>query len=279
VAAWKAALALVTIVVAGCAPARVQSQPAPAPVVLAVVTWNMNAGRGDLPRLVDDLEAGRLTTGTPRDYVLLLQEAVDQDPRRRAALRRSDDLMRRSPLRAAIIHGLSAIYFPVRDDGHRIRGNAILSTRPLADVRNIDLPPQRQRRTAVVATIDVGGRRLFIASAHLENRVSWLKGGLLSDTARGRQAEALLRALPASGPGILGGDLNTWLGPREPAWRTFARRFGDTPTRPSAPTFHDRLVLDHLFFDVPDGWHVSRRVLEEAYGSDHHPVLGVIADQ
>jgi endonuclease/exonuclease/phosphatase family metal-dependent hydrolase len=184
--------------------------------------------------------------------------------------------MRRNPLRVAVLNSLSAIFIPVASDGRRIRGNAILSTLPLFDAHTIELPRQRQRRTAVAATIDVNGRRLFIVSAHLENRVSWLKGGLLSDTARGRQAEALLRALPASEPGILGGDLNTWLGTREPAWRAFGRRFDDTPSEPTAPTFRDRLVLDHLFFDLPPEWHASRRVLEDAYGSDHHPVVGVI---
>ena len=110
----------------------------------------------------------------------------------------------------------------------------------------------------------------------MENRVSWLKGGLLSDTARGRQAEALLRALPPDEPGIVGGDLNTWLGVHEPAWQVFRRRFPDTPAELLEPTFRDRLVLDHLFFDVPAGWQVTRRVLHDRYGSDHHPVIGVL---
>jgi endonuclease/exonuclease/phosphatase (EEP) superfamily protein YafD len=54
------------------------------------------------------------------------------------------------------------------------------------------------------------------------------------------------------------------------------QRFRDTPRDPPQPTFHDRLVLDHLFFDLPDGWTVTRRVLKDAYGSDHHPVVAVI---
>jgi len=35
-------------------------------------------------------------------------------------------------------------------------------------------------------------------------------------------------------------------------------------------------VLDHLFLDLPDGWTATRRVIEDRYGSDHHPVLGMI---
>ena len=42
------------------------------------------------------------------------------------------------------------------------------------------------------------------------------------------------------------------------------------------PTFHDRLVLDHLFFDLPDGWVAARQVIANRYGSDHHPVLGLV---
>jgi len=38
------------------------------------------------------------------------------------------------------------------------------------------------------------------------------------------------------------------------------------------------IVLDHLFFDLPDGWSVTRRVLKDAYGSDHHPVVAVITE-
>jgi hypothetical protein len=32
------------------------------------------------------------------------------------------------------------------------------------------------------------------------------------------------------------------------------------------------LVLDHLSFDVPDGWRVTRWVISDRYGPDHHPV-------
>jgi endonuclease/exonuclease/phosphatase (EEP) superfamily protein YafD len=55
-----------------------------------------------------------------------------------------------------------------------------------------------------------------------------------------------------------------------------AIRFSDTPAGPSKPTFRDRLVLDHLFFDLPEGWTATRQVLPNRYGSDHHPVLGLV---
>ena len=221
----------------------------------------MNAGRGDLPRLIDDLSAGRLTASVPGDFILLLQEATangDADIRITAGGR-----------------GLSVHFSSVRQGQAGTTGNAIVSTTPLADQRTIELPRERQPRAAVAAPIRIGGEPLFVASTHLENRLAWLRG-LFGDRARGRQAAALLRNLPPQGHGILGGDMNTMLGPDEPAWRALLQRFPDTPERPE-PTFRERLVLDHLFFDLPDGWTASRRVVEDRYRSDHHPVLGVVS--
>ena len=230
------------------------------PIVLAVVTWNTHGDRGDLPRLLDDLARGRLAGQAVGDYVVLLQETPqggDRDVTATAAER-----------------GLSAYFSAVRPGPVRMTGNAILSTRPLMDARTIDLPRERQPRAAAIATIQVRGETLFVVTTHLENRLGWLRG-LFGDRARGRQADALLREIPPQQQGILGGDMNTMLGPTEPAWRALLKRFPDTPPRP-APTFRDRLVLDHLFLDLPAGWVATRRVVDQRYGSDHHPVVGVI---
>ena len=217
----------------------------------------MHGSRGDLPRLIDDLESGRITGSPTRDYVLLLQEFVD---------RGDDDAVDRSRS-----HALTLFASPVRG----AMGNAIVSSIRLEEPRTIDLPRERQARAAIVATIRVAGERLFVTSAHLENRLGLLQG-LFGDRARGRQAGTLLEALPAQDHGIVGGDFNTMLGPEEPAWRAFLARFPDTPERPE-PTFRDRLVLDHLFFDLPKGWRVQRQVVAERYGSDHHPVVATIS--
>jgi endonuclease/exonuclease/phosphatase family metal-dependent hydrolase len=232
-----------------------------APITLAVITWNLHRGAGDLQRLIADLADGRLTPTTPRDYVLLLQEVVVDVP--------SD------PARIARERQLAILHEPVNATAARGIGNAILSTRPFTNTRIIALPRVRQPRLAVAATMSVAGVELFVVNAHLENRVSLWRGLLFSDGPRGRQAEALLAQFP-EGPGIAGGDLNTWLGPAEPAWKAFAERFPDTPSEPLKPTVSNRLVLDHLFFDLPDGWQADRRVLPDSYGSDHLPVLGVI---
>lgn len=250
----------VALLAVGCATVEVATLPN-APVRLAVVTWNMHAGRGDLPRLVRDLDSGRLAGAPAQDVVLLLQEAIQEQ------ISVLGDV---APTR-----GWSMLFAQVHHDGARTRGNAILSTRPIHSPRVIPLPRERQPRTAAAGAIAVDGQELFVVSAHLENRVSWWKAGIGSDDARGRQAEALLRALPTGVPGIVGGDFNTWLGPAEPALRLLQRRFDDTPAA-RTPTFAARLVLDHVFVDLPEGWYVSTRVVEETYGSDHHPVIASV---
>jgi len=249
------------VLAVGCATVEIVTTPPAAPARLAVLTWNMHAGRGDLPRLVHDLETGRLAGAPAHDAVLLLQEAVEDDAPGLHAL--------------AAARGWSTFFVPVRHDGKRTGGNAILSSRPIRNARAIPLPRERQPRIAAAGAIAVDGRELFVVSAHLENRVSWWKAGIGSDDARGRQAAALVRALPTGAPGIIGGDFNTWLGPGEPAWRLLRRRFDDTPGA-RAPTFAARLVLDHVFVDLPDGWETSTRVIEDTYRSDHHPVLALL---
>ena len=249
------------LICAGCLRPAPAPLPPTAPVLFAVVSWNMHAGKGDLPRLVDDLTSGRLAGAPVRDYLLLLQEAIENG---------DHDVMR-----FAAGRGASAFYSPVRRVDARVTGNAIVSTRPLVAPRAIDLPRQRQPRGAIVTAIDVDGRQVFVANAHLENRVAWWRGGLLSDTARGRQIDALLQAVPPGGPAIVGGDFNTWLGPNEPAWKKLRRRFPRT-REPNRPTFHERLILDHLYFDAPDTWDVRELVVQDSYGSDHHPVVALV---
>jgi endonuclease/exonuclease/phosphatase family metal-dependent hydrolase len=249
---WCLGASLLACLLLGCVRAAPVVVPSAAGE-LTVLTWNLHGRRGDLRRLIDDLEEGRLTASPPREYILLLQEFVDRDGAGVGSNTRALTLFA-SPVRGAT-------------------GNAIVSTLALEEPRTIDLPRERQPRAAVVATIRVSGETLFVTSAHLENRLGFLRG-LFGDRARGRQADALLATLPR-GHGIVGGDFNTMLGPDEPAWRALLKRFPDTPDRPE-PTFRDRLVLDHLFLDLPDGWRVSRRVIRDRYGSDHHPVIAAI---
>jgi endonuclease/exonuclease/phosphatase family metal-dependent hydrolase len=241
----------------GCARARVATVSS-GPALIAAITWNTHSGRGDIAHLAADLDRGAFTSPAAPASLFLLQEVTAAEVETLARPR-----------------GWATVFVQVRSDGSR-RGNAIVSSLPLANPRVVPLPRVRQSRAAVVARVTIAGQELFVASVHLENRVSWWQGGLFSDHGRRLQAEGLLRALPVVGPGIVGGDLNTWLGPNEAAWRALAGRFTDTSDWPGAPTFANRLVLDHVLMDLPEGWRVTRRVLPDDYGSDHHPVLALV---
>ena len=232
-------------------------------VAFTVVTWNVHEGRGNLPALIDDLQSGRLTGLPTSDYVILLQETIEG---------RWFDAMAIAESRK-----LFSVFDIVRPTSRGISGNAILSTRPLTGITAIDLPRERRVRKALMANLDVEGQRMFVVSTHFENRLSWSRGAayLTSGGARERQAIALLQSIP-DGIGFVGGDLNTWMGDREPALRALRGRFGDTPSEPLAPTFWSGLVLDHLFFDLPDMWKAAIQVVSNRYGSDHHPLAALI---
>lgn len=247
------------IAVAACAVSRAPAIAISAPdgVLLAVVSWNLHGGAGDVDDVLEDMRSGALT-GQPIDrFVLLLQEA-----------------RRDSITDTATKERLSVYFASSRGEDW---GNAILSTFPLSEGRIVALPRERQSRVAAVATIDIEGERLLLVNVHLENRASWMRGALPGDSARTRQMRALLDVLPAGAPGILGGDFNTWFGAREIAYQLAAERFPDGRPPAPFPTFRDRLPLDHLFFTLPPGWRAAQGMSPRRYGSDHNPVVGVIA--
>ena len=87
-------------------------------------------------------------------------------------------------------------------------GVAILSIYPLSDVKRIVLPhagPNRRRRVALGATVEIEGQSWRIYSAHAETRISVDRkmeqfNAILEDLAR----------YAANTPAIVMGDLNTW---------------------------------------------------------------------
>jgi endonuclease/exonuclease/phosphatase family metal-dependent hydrolase len=257
---------------------------------LAIVSWNVNVGAGDLAVFVSELRAGKFSDGRPVEhFVLLVQEALRMGPMvptvapGQAGARR----LLRGPTRTDIVAfardaGLSLFYVPSMRNGRskgsppEDRGNAILSTLPLADARAVELPFERQRRVAAVASAG-DGDAISVASVHFDPFVGrkklWIFGAA---GARAKQARALIRALPASPPLVVGGDLNTWLGTREPALAEFTRMSGQRP-RAEKGTFWTGAVLDYLFFRVPDRWQPAYDRARSTYGSDHYPLVGWIA--
>lgn len=285
----------------GVGPAVYHSHPAnasdnsPADVGLApiaVVSWNVNVGAGDLPEFVADLRAGKWSDGRRVEhFVLLLQEALrtgDAVPARGPSQAGARRLLR-SPPRVDIVsfareHRLSLLYVPSMRNGldagdpAEDRGNAILSTLPLLAPGAVELPFARQRRVAALAMLSgVGdGEPLGVASVHLDPFVGpkrlWVFGAA---GARGRQARAIAEVLPR-GPVVVGGDFNTWLGTGETALREMARITGQ-PAQAREGTYATGAVLDYLFFRTPPSWRASYERAGDTYGSDHYPLIGWIS--
>jgi endonuclease/exonuclease/phosphatase family metal-dependent hydrolase len=131
---------------------------------------------------------------------------------------------RRTAADLAELLGMSFAYSPEfafrreEPDFTAFFGNALLAATPLENVRVIPLPMlfdwtkrklwgtapgtvRNGQRGAVAADIVLDGRIVTVALAHLENRVG--------PEGRAHQMQHLVSALPAEGPAIVGGDLNT----------------------------------------------------------------------
>ena len=280
-----------------------QQRPPAGPVdSVAVVTWNAHVGAGDLTSLIRDLRSGQLTGAPVRDFVVLLQEVhragprvPDQIPEWTAVGRRSghDHPDRADIVAVASAEKLELLYAPSMRNGrpdstrpHEDRGNAILSTLPLNDPILLELPYERQRRIAVIATVrgfNANGTpwALRLASIHLDNRTRFSRVLRSFGAGRADQARALVDALNGTDtPTVIGGDFNSWdNGFASEAVQVVRQSFpmpaepDDEATLPLPWPLPD-LRLDHLFFRVPSDWRADYRVLGDAFGSDHYPLLG-----
>jgi endonuclease/exonuclease/phosphatase family metal-dependent hydrolase len=115
-------------------------------------------------------------------------------------------------------------------------GSAVLSRFPIRDARRPLLAPRRpwwERRIALVATLDVGGRLLAVAGLHCHDR---------DESVAAAQAHSLLTRLPKAGPVIVAGDFNADSG--SPAVAQFTRA-GFVDVLPGG--------IDHLLLPK-DGW-------------------------
>jgi len=271
---------------------------------LAVVSWNVHVGGGDVDALIRALRAGEFTAGTPvRDFVLLLQEAYRRDDAIPARLQPEFPVPSRIGVRRGrgpdVAHlwrdaGLALLYAPSMRNGftdadREDRGNAIASTLPLEQPTLLELPLEHQRRVVAAAVVD--GRTtagaswtLRVADVHLDTAIALFHGGPFA--ARRRQAEAIVAGLSATAPAtdrlttIVAGDFNTVMGSRESAIGYLRQMFPDGPAPPDVTTFSGPLgfhaALDHVFVRgrVTS---VDVKRLPSRFGSDHYPLLATIS--
>jgi endonuclease/exonuclease/phosphatase family metal-dependent hydrolase len=270
---------------------------------LAVVVWNVKAGAGEVERLVAQLRAGELTGGNPvGHFVLLLQEALrvgSPVPREippggvsaRAVGEPAEPT--RSIEAVAARAGLFGFYAPSMRNGaeqQEDRGNAILSTLPLASPVAIELPYERQRRIVVSALIEIPTRdgRLFplrVVSAHLDNSSRAARFWRSFGSGRERQARALREALRDERAVVLGGDFNTWFGGSEEAAVELLRDAFPLPGQlPAAVTYAPPFGLperqvDYLMLRLPAGWNARYQVARDWRGSDHAALIGWVEQE
>lgn len=281
------------------------SVPFPTTDSLVVVSWNVHVGGGDLPALVADLRSGELTGGAPpAAWVILVQEAHRWDsglpmgsallPRPGQSVRPIHNIppsgRRQDVVAIARELELHLAYAPAVPNGRaepdaprEDRGVAILSSHAMEGFRVVELPRERQRRVALAGIFrgyGAGGEpwEFELVSAHLENRSRW--GRVLDSFGAGRARQArYLADRIGDGPAVLGGDLNTWAPSfLEPTMGILDPLFPHTPDVEGATYLAAGIPrrLDHLLFRLPDRGTARVRIVEDLYGSDHRPVIGVV---
>ncbi len=139
--------------------------------------------------------------------------------------------------------GLHAVAGPtiLRQDGHY--GNALLTRRPVLDLRHVDLTVyRREPRAAIDAEMDVDGRTLRLIVTHL---------GLLPGERR-IQARRLLEMMDAAQDmaTVLCGDINEWFGIGRPL-RWLNRRLGPCSRLRTFPSRLPVFALDRIWVTRP----------------------------
>lgn len=139
-----------------------------------------------------------------------------------------------------------------KNDSEEETGVCILSIYPISDVQRIVLPyegPNKRRRVALGATINVEGRAWRVYSAHGETRLPFDKkleqmGAILKDLSR----------YPANMPAVIVGDLNTWEGG---AGRKIIKLFSDAGLKTpfgTDSTFSRRILFVPIEFRLDWVW-------------------------
>ena len=178
--------------------------------------------------------------------------------------------------------GLALLYVPSARNGPdepgqvpEDKGNAILSTLPLADLAAIELPFESGRKVAVAATIPgPSGERIRVASVHLDVASTLTRTLISGNATRLRQALGFAVALESidSLATVVGGDFNTWSAD-ESALKRLAIYFPDSPPWDGRPT-RGPFPPDHILYRTVQGSRInlvegSYRRFDETYGSDH----------
>jgi endonuclease/exonuclease/phosphatase family metal-dependent hydrolase len=257
---------------------------------LLVVSWNVHVGGADVEELM--AKALKPLSDSDTGLVILMQEAFRAGADVPGSYPRDLDVPRpvrpRRPaldvVEAAKRFGLSVAYVPSMRNGSATslearedRGNAILSTEPLQDIRAIELPFGKQRRVAVAAIVmprgsTIGAMRVI--TTHFDTNGD-----------RVDQAEALVEHLDSlvHVPLVVGGDVNSRRGFKDRAVTAITRvmplescgtqRTVRWPWRLDVPFFFLIGRVDFIFSTLEASITRTCQTLSHAYDSDHLPIL------
>jgi endonuclease/exonuclease/phosphatase family metal-dependent hydrolase len=257
---------------------------------LVILSWNVHVGGGQIEKLVSKIRSDWPHAGT--GLVVLLQETfragADVPESYPGNLRVPASIRPRRPTPDIVALagklGMSVAYVPSMRNGSTTtiearedRGNAVLSTEPLSDVRAIELPFGKQRRVSVAATVTprrASGLPIRVVVTHFD-----------TNSDRVLQAEALGERIAALAdmPLIVGGDLNSRRGFRDKAVTAVSSvvglescgtgRTSRWPLRLDLPLFFLTGRVDFMFSTL--GSEITRtcQTLDDSYDSDHRPLL------
>jgi len=257
---------------------------------LLVLSWNVHVGGASVEELMAKVIEPLSRDGT--GLVILMQEAFRSGADVPGSLPRDLDvpsaIRPRRPAMDVVAtakqFGMAVAYVPSMRNGSATslesredRGNAILSTEPLTDIRAIELPFGKQRRVAVAATVmlrDWPRRVLRVVTTHFDTNGD-----------RVDQAKALADVLdsPVPIPIVVGGDLNSRRGFKDRAVTTIARQIAlescgtqrtvRWPWRLDIPLFFLIGRVDFIFSTLEPSVARTCQTLSHDYDSDHLPIL------
>lgn len=142
-------------------------------------------------------------------------------------------------------------------------GIALLAATQPTAVEVVPLPSfGAESRVAIVASVELRGRRVSVAATHLQNR-AWIAE---------RQLPVVLEHLmPRPGPHLLLGDLNA--GPDRLG--AMVRGAGLVPSF-GGPTFPTRAPTDYIDWIAADGLSIDSIEVPGIWASDHFPMVATV---
>lgn len=143
-------------------------------------------------------------------------------------------------------------------------GIALLAPEPPTAVEIVRLPAfGSEQRLAIIASVELGGRRVSVASVHLHNR-RWIAA---------RQLPVVLSRLMARpGPHLLLGDLNA--GPEVLGPQVAAAGLDHVQAPPTFPT---RGATDHIDWIAFGGMTAVGAEVPSIWASDHFPLITTLS--